>query len=227
MKFVDSANGNFQLQPTSPALNAGTPDTTGLMLPLTDLAGNPRIFGDTIDMGAYEVQSLIPLPVHILAFTGSLVNEVARLQWLSGVEENLDYYELEMSVDGKKYVPLHSTSAKGNNFQYNYDFTQLADKAFYRLRSVDKNGQSAYLDKIIFLSKEAGAGNILIYPNPARKYIMVKTQAPDILTIYNAVGKQVARKALTEGINRINIENLSAGVYYGVMGHHKFQILKK
>ena len=32
----------------------GSSDTTGFMLPETDLAGNPRIFNDIIDMGAYE-----------------------------------------------------------------------------------------------------------------------------------------------------------------------------
>ncbi len=38
----------------SPCINAGTPDTTGYNFPLTDLAGNPRIWGGRIDMGAYE-----------------------------------------------------------------------------------------------------------------------------------------------------------------------------
>lgn len=54
--FVDSLNDNYQLQGGSPCIDAGTPDTTGLNLPPTDLAGNPRIVGDTIDMGAYELQ---------------------------------------------------------------------------------------------------------------------------------------------------------------------------
>ncbi|WP_080056583.1 choice-of-anchor Q domain-containing protein [Spirosoma aerolatum] len=50
--FIDPANGNFRLQPTSPAINAGSPDITDL-LP-TDIAGNPRIQGNRVDMGAYE-----------------------------------------------------------------------------------------------------------------------------------------------------------------------------
>jgi len=47
------------LQPWSPCINAGTPDTTGLNLPLIDIAGNPRIYqenGSRVDMGAYELQ---------------------------------------------------------------------------------------------------------------------------------------------------------------------------
>jgi len=42
----------------SPCIDAGTPDTTGLNLPEFDLAGNPRIYNDIIDMGAYEWQGV-------------------------------------------------------------------------------------------------------------------------------------------------------------------------
>ncbi|MEA3474947.1 MAG: choice-of-anchor Q domain-containing protein [Candidatus Cloacimonadota bacterium] len=54
--FVDSLNDNYQLLQGSPCIDAGTPDTTGLNLPLTDLAGNPRIYNGRIDIGAYEWQ---------------------------------------------------------------------------------------------------------------------------------------------------------------------------
>jgi parallel beta-helix repeat protein len=55
--FINPAGGNYRLLPASPCINAGTPDTTGLGLPLTDLDGNPRVFSCAIDMGAYESQS--------------------------------------------------------------------------------------------------------------------------------------------------------------------------
>jgi parallel beta-helix repeat protein/predicted outer membrane repeat protein len=40
----------------SPCIEAGTPDTTGLMLPEKDLAGNPRFANERVDMGSYEYQ---------------------------------------------------------------------------------------------------------------------------------------------------------------------------
>ena len=52
--FVDTLNNNYQLLQGSPCIDAGTPDTTGLNLPSTDLAGNPRIYNGRIDIGAYE-----------------------------------------------------------------------------------------------------------------------------------------------------------------------------
>lgn len=48
----------YMLTENSPCINAGTLDLPdGIELPEFDLAGNPRIYGETIDMGAYEFQS--------------------------------------------------------------------------------------------------------------------------------------------------------------------------
>lgn len=57
--FMDAASGDFRLQPNSPCINAGN---NAYGCDETDLDGNPRIVGGTVDMGAYECQS--PALVH-------------------------------------------------------------------------------------------------------------------------------------------------------------------
>ncbi len=58
--FMEYGNSPYALSETSPCIDAGTPDTTGLGLPIWDLLDNKRFWdgdndGDTIvDMGAYE-----------------------------------------------------------------------------------------------------------------------------------------------------------------------------
>ena len=65
--------GNISLDPVfdpltreldwdSPCIEAGTPDTTGLGLPENDLAGNPRLVNEVIDMGAFEFQNPVMVP---------------------------------------------------------------------------------------------------------------------------------------------------------------------
>ncbi len=54
--FVNETSDDFNLQTNSPCIDTGTPDTTGLNLPDFDLSGDPRIYNDIIDIGAYEWQ---------------------------------------------------------------------------------------------------------------------------------------------------------------------------
>jgi hypothetical protein len=69
--FTNGLNdfGNLHLQPTSPCINVG--DSTVVTSPpflidptdtfIIDLDGNPRIKFGTVDLGAYEVQNLLPV----------------------------------------------------------------------------------------------------------------------------------------------------------------------
>ncbi len=57
--FVGSGDHPYQINDYSPCIDAGTPDTTGLNLPEYDLAGEVRIFNDSVDMGAYEWNTFV------------------------------------------------------------------------------------------------------------------------------------------------------------------------
>jgi hypothetical protein len=55
--FDETADWEYSLLPSSPCVNTGTENITGSYeFPLTDLAGNQRVWGDCIDMGCYECQ---------------------------------------------------------------------------------------------------------------------------------------------------------------------------
>jgi predicted outer membrane repeat protein len=58
----DGSSADWQLSDQSPCINAGLEDVSGLGLPDYDLAGNPRIQQERIDMGALE-SSFVPTSI--------------------------------------------------------------------------------------------------------------------------------------------------------------------
>lgn len=69
--FLLSGDHPYSLLAGSPCIDAGTPDTTGLNLPLNDIMGNTRVWdgdGDglhVIDMGPYEYGAPVSVPEEI------------------------------------------------------------------------------------------------------------------------------------------------------------------
>lgn len=110
--FADIANGNFQLQMESPCINVGnnTYAPAGV-----DLAGNPRITGGKVDMGAYEVSSALPAySITTIAGTNGLITPenptvfqgYNRTLYITPVSAG--YHIDSMTVDGVSVPPISS-----------------------------------------------------------------------------------------------------------------------
>ncbi|NML23569.1 T9SS type A sorting domain-containing protein [Pseudoflavitalea sp. G-6-1-2] len=208
---------------TSPCINAGTPDTTGLFLGDTDIAGNPRILGTAIDIGAYERNSSA-LPVTLISFTGVLNNGIASLQWSTAAEINFNYFEIEKSTGSAAFQAVSKVPAKGSG-KYTLQLPQKEAVAFYRLKMVDIDTRSKN-SQIIRLAQKINEG-LLAYPNPSNGMIYFETNEPGTVHLYSADGKNVKNILLQTGINAINIKDLPGGTYFAIMNGSKLTLIKR
>ncbi|MBW6474383.1 MAG: T9SS type A sorting domain-containing protein [Anaerolineaceae bacterium] len=111
--FLNTGEHPYQLSPGSPCIDAGTPDTTGLNLPLMDLLGNYRIWdgdGDgieRIDMGAYEFDAPI--------FVGIPQSEIANPKYEIQIFPNpfTTHPTIEFSLPKTSTVSIHIFNAMG------------------------------------------------------------------------------------------------------------------
>src|SRR5690606_17747936 len=98
-------------------------------------------FGRELWVGDAPAES--PLPLDLLEFKGSIVNEQAYLQWKTENESNTATFIVERSADGQTYKPIGSVNAMNTAGIHHYDFTDsefpgmLAPAVYYRLKQVD------------------------------------------------------------------------------------------
>jgi GEVED domain/Beta-propeller repeat len=106
--------------------------------------------GETED---YVWESIGPLPVEMLSFTGREEGETVRLDWSTASELNSSHYVVERSKELAVFEPIGTLAAAGfSSSILNYthlDRDPLPGTGYYRLKQVDNDGASEYFGPIV------------------------------------------------------------------------------
>lgn len=152
-----------------------------------------------------------PLPVKLISFEGSIVNNQTILNWQTASEQNNKGFEVETSVDGQIFKGIGFV--KGNNnssraIKYSFGVNQ-PQSAFYRLKQIDNDGTFEY-SNTIFVESTNDLEDVTVSPNPFVDRIEVVGSTPiTSIEIVDLMGKT---KVTATG-NVVETSGLSAGVY--------------
>ncbi|MFM9948006.1 MAG: T9SS type A sorting domain-containing protein [Saprospiraceae bacterium] len=113
----------------------------------------------------------VPLPIELLFFNGKQEKESIGISWATATELNNDYFSIEKSTDGIRWIVLENIQGAGNstmNLQYTFeDKAPQAGIQYYRLKQTDFDGTFTYSAAIAINFEGSAKGNsISIYPNP-------------------------------------------------------------
>jgi len=164
-------------------------------------------------LGSYSLQGqlmLTPLPVHKLELKGTFNQDSHILNWIIVADETITGQVLEISTDGRNFIPL----IQPGNSDRSYNYRPVnPGSALYRL-SVSFDNNSQYYSNVITIKQ----------PNDHSKPKLVNTlvtnntitvTSPGIFDylLFDLNGKLLNKGKLANGMNTINTVSMTHGMY--------------
>ncbi len=170
--------------------------------------------------GTATTNCAIVMPVGFSAWDVVSSGEEVRLSWTTESETNNDYFAVQHSMDGLIWETLGLLEGAGTTSDpHSYSYTDLSpDKGinYYRLKQVDKNGQSSFSS--VRSVKVSMANEHFISPNPTKAYVYVGENKHVKITsveLVDNIGRvqEVPFSSVEGGVN-VDCRSVSHGTYF-------------
>lgn len=204
-------------------------------------AGGYVLQADVSTLSAFYVANVLSLlPVHLLSFNGSVINDIGQLAWVTENEKGTKSFSIERSTNARVFYAIGTVQASPNTGTIAYAYpdsaiTSLSSQTvYYRLKMTDANGSSSY-SGVIVLNLNKAREMINIRPNPVVNEATVEINAiageKASWQLTDITGKTVLQHTviLQKGTNTVTIhlDKLPSGVYYlKVLGNSINQAVK-
>jgi len=227
--FVDSVNSDFHLSESSPCINAGLQDTTGLHLPATDLDGNPRIIDLYVDMGAYEYHNdTLKILLQVEGFS-AYAGEKRQLR-TNSIGGILSYQWQKEGAD--------LLNEKSNTLQFAP--IQISDAGYYNCKIFSSGGTISTDTVLVTVSLPNALPNdhslieLKAYPNPTTGLVFLKfssgMQGALTISVTDLEGKVLFKKNIDsiepDLFYPVDLSTLNDGVYILLIDKYPVRIIK-
>ena len=147
-----------------------------------------------------------------------------RSDFTTTQEKDVTVFQVEKSTTANNFIKVGEVSAKNNNTDNSYTFTDTkpSNVNYYRVAAVSTNGTVQY-SNIVRVDMNNNIEKVVrIYPNPVEGNVVNLqmngvSEGKATMSIYNSIGKLVSTQNLTvSGTSTISVElvkSLPAGTY--------------
>jgi hypothetical protein len=169
-----------------------------------------------------------PLPVTWKSFTATKNYNAVLLTWSTSSETNNNSFEVQRSMDGKKFEAIGNVKGNGTTQKvssYSFTDTKVASSktVFYRLKQVDFDGKAEFSKTVSVTHEEIQMGLGASLPNPFNNELTLtlnatNTNSTATIVIMDMIGKThyTTTEQLLTGANTITINttNMPDGIYF-------------
>lgn len=152
------------------------------------------------------VDEISPLPVALLSFTATAINnDKVLLNWETSSEENSDYFLVERSKDAIHWEFVLTQKAAGySNLPLKYDDIDVKPHtglSYYRLKMMDSDGSFEYSKIIPVFIESAGSIATMAFPNPTTDLVFLKAVGDLKGDFYLSIFDTQGRLMMSQHIN--------------------------
>ncbi|MEO6550777.1 MAG: T9SS type A sorting domain-containing protein [Ferruginibacter sp.] len=182
---------------------------------------------DVVGNFTLNISALTVLPLQLLSFTAANTGGKSNtVNWSSANESNLNFYQVQASIDGIvfKDLPNGNITAKNSASTVSYNFTDNEPANgynYYRLKITERSGLITYSAIALVKNIQRGITNLTLYPNPAIDYIQIETKsflnkkaAVSIIGATGVILQNGTHNFNSQGILVVDVRKLPAGKYF-------------
>lgn len=179
----------------------------------------------------------LELPIELTDFKAIAQDDNTILvEWLTASEFNNDFFTVERSNDNLNWTSVAKIDGARNSIQTIHysvvDQFPYFNTSYYRLKQTDFDGKYSY-SSTVSVNLNENQSSVIIYPNPANEFFNISGNENELseLSIYNIFGQNITSsvsiQTITERTKKIDLTNLSKGVYIVKTKSTNNTILKK
>jgi len=166
-------------------------------------------------LGSYSLKANIEggivLPVLKIKLLGLYMPRLQEFSWTIDADDTVVHQTLEISTNGKSFVTLAEMTTADRSYPYD---PLLMDNNQFRLNVVSADGHH-YYSNIVALTKNEVVHKPEIWGNVVNSGIVyVNSPGNYSYAIFDYTGKGIAQGKLINGMNKVNLTNTIAGIYF-------------
>lgn len=177
--------------------------------------------------GFYKLDAPWFVPVELVSFNVSLINNDVLLSWTTASELNNQGFEIEQSLDNQNFSRIGFVPGFGSSTELRSYSFRISDAPsgvqYYRLKQIDFNGTFTHYNSVeVDVPVVQEFALYQNHPNPFNPSTTISFSLPVesnvSIKLFNMLGQEVAQATNSEfqaGNHKIefNAQNLSSGVY--------------
>lgn len=164
-----------------------------------------------------------PLPVKLLHFSGLQKNKDILLQWATATEENNQQFVVLHSTTGQHFEAIGTVAGHGNSaIARAYQFSHVAPiglRHFYRLKQVDKNGNSHFSGVITI--DASSVSRLSLFPNPTKEWLQISgLETGELVWLIDVAGRVLKQLKAAGTTLSLPVQWLAPGTYFMRVGQN-------